>query len=186
MDVPDAKLYGTHDFRRGHAEDLRQCGASLAEILLAGQWKSAAFLKYLDEAELEKACRCALGLRCVRSGLLVRTSCLKPLSRVMRSCSLIDPIFGASVSVPIECINWIAHFSCVRLFDRQWVASARILHRLVLSTVGLSHRCISFWRGGRAHPSLPVRPTGKCSDGTCHSFTSSFLARARMPFHTLC
>jgi len=91
LDVPDAKLYGTHDFRRGHAEDLRQCGASLAEILLAGQWKSAAFLKYLDEAELEKACRCALGLRCVRSGLLVRTSCLKPLSRVMRSCSLIEP-----------------------------------------------------------------------------------------------
>ena len=28
-------------------------GATLAEILLAGQWKSAAFLKYLKEADLE-------------------------------------------------------------------------------------------------------------------------------------
>ena len=36
-------------------QDLWKSGATLAEILLAGQWKSAAFLRYLDEAELEKA-----------------------------------------------------------------------------------------------------------------------------------
>ena len=35
-------------------QDLWRSGATLAEILLAGQWKSAAFLRYLDEAELEK------------------------------------------------------------------------------------------------------------------------------------
>ena len=29
-------------------------GATLAEILLAGQWKSASFIKYLKEAELEQ------------------------------------------------------------------------------------------------------------------------------------
>lgn len=54
LDVPNANLYGTQDFRRGHAEDLRRCGAPLAEILRAGQWKSAAFMSYLDEADLEK------------------------------------------------------------------------------------------------------------------------------------
>ena len=64
--------YGTHDFRRGHAEvspcsvkltstlwacmhacqDLRKSGATLAQILSAGQWKSPAFLNYLNEAGL--------------------------------------------------------------------------------------------------------------------------------------
>ena len=47
--VPCAKSYGTHDFRRGHAEDMRLSGCSLAEILAAGQWKSSAFLKYMNE-----------------------------------------------------------------------------------------------------------------------------------------
>ena len=35
-------------------QDLRRCGCSLATILAAGQWKSAAFLSYIDEVELEK------------------------------------------------------------------------------------------------------------------------------------
>ena len=34
-------------------QDLLAQGASLATILRAGQWKSAAFLKYVEEAELE-------------------------------------------------------------------------------------------------------------------------------------
>ena len=70
--VPNAQAYGTHDFRRGHADvslayisgtcvraqlcpwflwqDMREMGATLAEILAAGQWTSKAFLAYLDEA----------------------------------------------------------------------------------------------------------------------------------------
>ena len=36
------------------AQDMRACGHALAEILAAGQWKSAAFSKYVKEAELEK------------------------------------------------------------------------------------------------------------------------------------
>ena len=68
--VPDWANYGTHDFRRGHAEvgsfvalflsvvpfynlrcqDMRKSGCTLAQILLAGQWKSASFLTYLNEA----------------------------------------------------------------------------------------------------------------------------------------
>ena len=73
LHVDNAMLHNTHDFRRGHArvwfaytpydnapifhfhmQDLWRSGATLAEILTAGQWKSAAFLRYLDEAELEK------------------------------------------------------------------------------------------------------------------------------------
>jgi hypothetical protein len=55
LKVPDADQYGTHDLRRGHAEDLRRSGATLATILKAGQWKSAAFLNYVNEAQLEEA-----------------------------------------------------------------------------------------------------------------------------------
>ena len=54
LSVPEAEAYGTHDFRRGHAEDMRKSGCTLAQILNAGQWKSTAFLAYINEAELEK------------------------------------------------------------------------------------------------------------------------------------
>ena len=53
--VPDARKYRTHDFRRGHARDMLRGGARLCEILKAGEWRSAAFLAYLDETELEGA-----------------------------------------------------------------------------------------------------------------------------------
>ena len=52
--VPDAASYGTHDFRRGHAKDLQQAGTPMAEILRAGEWRSRAFVKYLDLPELEQ------------------------------------------------------------------------------------------------------------------------------------
>ena len=54
LKVPCAASFATHDFRRGHAKDLQLSGAPLAKILAAGQWRSAAFLKYLDECDLEK------------------------------------------------------------------------------------------------------------------------------------
>ena len=53
LGVKDALRYRTHDFRRGHAKDLVAAGASLREILNAGEWRSAAFLSYLDKDELE-------------------------------------------------------------------------------------------------------------------------------------
>ena len=37
-------------------QDLLKGGATLAIILAAGQWRSAAFLRYLDEAQLEQDC----------------------------------------------------------------------------------------------------------------------------------
>ena len=53
LGVCDAVHYRTQDIRRGHAQDMLQGGASLAEILRAGEWRSAAFTTYLDEEILE-------------------------------------------------------------------------------------------------------------------------------------
>ena len=41
-------------FTKGHEKDLICSGASLAEILKAGQWRSLAFLVYLDLKSLER------------------------------------------------------------------------------------------------------------------------------------
>jgi len=54
LGVASAGKYATHDFRRGHAQDLLESGATLAQILAAGQWRSSRFLGYLKEAELER------------------------------------------------------------------------------------------------------------------------------------
>ena len=65
LGIPKAELYRTHDFRRGHAKDLQlsgvwlhvvrfaclcllRIGAPLYRILAAGEWRSPAFLLYLD------------------------------------------------------------------------------------------------------------------------------------------
>ena len=53
LKIPNAPSFGTHDIRRGHAKDLQMSGATLSEILAAGQWRSPAFMRYLDESELE-------------------------------------------------------------------------------------------------------------------------------------
>ena len=45
LGVAEAESYRTHDLRRGHARDLQLHGASLYEILQAGEWRSPAFLK---------------------------------------------------------------------------------------------------------------------------------------------
>ena len=46
--------YRCHDLRRGHAKDLAGSGASLVEILNAGQWRSPTFLAYLDIKSLQR------------------------------------------------------------------------------------------------------------------------------------
>ena len=53
LGVPEAERHCLHDFRRGHAEDLRASGAPLITILKAGEWRSPAFLLYLDSKEVE-------------------------------------------------------------------------------------------------------------------------------------
>ena len=37
-----------------HWQDMRKSGSTLAEILQAGQWKSSAFINYMNEAKLEQ------------------------------------------------------------------------------------------------------------------------------------
>ena len=51
--VAHAFGYCMHDFRRGHAKDTVTNGDSLATILKAGGWRSAAFQAYIDLSELE-------------------------------------------------------------------------------------------------------------------------------------
>jgi len=51
--VPEAAKFRTHDFRRGHARDMQVGGKNLYQILKAGDWKSLAYLAYMDKTELE-------------------------------------------------------------------------------------------------------------------------------------
>jgi hypothetical protein len=55
LGVDQAGLYRTQDFRRGHAKDLQENGSTLRDILNAGEWRSPAFLRYLDVDLLEHA-----------------------------------------------------------------------------------------------------------------------------------
>ena len=54
LHVQFAADYRTHDFRRGHAEDLRRAGGRLGGILKAGDWCSAAFMAYQNKERLER------------------------------------------------------------------------------------------------------------------------------------
>ena len=65
LGTPEAAKYRTHDLRRGHAQDLRESGAPLVEILLAGQWRSPAFMQYLDIESLEEEAVLEATLSCV-------------------------------------------------------------------------------------------------------------------------
>ena len=55
LGVSQHHAYRTHDLRRGHAQDMAVRGSRLADILRAGDWRSAAFLSYLNKDELEAA-----------------------------------------------------------------------------------------------------------------------------------
>ena len=55
-----------HAFRRGMAQDMLDRGDALAEILLAGGWRSGAFLRYLARADLDR--RVALEFATADSG----------------------------------------------------------------------------------------------------------------------
>ena len=45
---------GWHAFRRGRAQDMLSSGSTLAQILVAGGWKSAAFLSYLRTRDIDE------------------------------------------------------------------------------------------------------------------------------------
>ena len=51
--IANANTYKMHDFRRGHTKDMQDKGACLRVILDAGEWRSPAFLAYMDKEKLE-------------------------------------------------------------------------------------------------------------------------------------
>ena len=51
--VPDAERYTLHGFRRGAAQEMFNRGASLSAILIAGGWRSSAFLVYLQQSKID-------------------------------------------------------------------------------------------------------------------------------------
>lgn len=53
LGVADAHEFMLQDFRRGHASDLVAAGAPLNTILKAGEWRSPAFLAYLEKHKVE-------------------------------------------------------------------------------------------------------------------------------------
>ena len=49
-----APKFGFKDFRAGRATAMAGAGETLAAILQAGEWRSAALLRYISETELDR------------------------------------------------------------------------------------------------------------------------------------
>ena len=52
--VPNASNLGTHALRRGMARDIVDAGGSLATLLRAGDGRSASYIRYLREHQIEE------------------------------------------------------------------------------------------------------------------------------------
>lgn len=50
----DAESFGTHAFRRGHAQDIAARGGPVTDLLRAGGWHQPAWMKYLNVSRLER------------------------------------------------------------------------------------------------------------------------------------
>ena len=55
LKAPTPELYTLKMFRAGHATELARSGKSVGDILRAGEWRSAAFLAYVDEDLVDAA-----------------------------------------------------------------------------------------------------------------------------------
>ena len=55
LDIENPEQYTLKMFRAGHATTLAEEGKSIGHILQAGEWKSAAFLSYIDEDAVDAA-----------------------------------------------------------------------------------------------------------------------------------
>ena len=53
--VPNAQLYTLKAFRAGKATELAASSKALGTILAAGEWKSSAFLAYVDTDAVDQA-----------------------------------------------------------------------------------------------------------------------------------
>ena len=57
LDVPSANQFTLKSFRAGRATALAAAGKSVGSILAAGEWRSRAFLRYVDEEVVDTAQR---------------------------------------------------------------------------------------------------------------------------------
>ena len=55
LSVRSADQFGFKAFRAGRATELAKEGCSLTQVLLAGEWRSAAYLRYLSEDAFDAA-----------------------------------------------------------------------------------------------------------------------------------
>ena len=73
-------------------KDMRRNGTKLSQILEAGQWRSAAFMQYMDKSEMSKAasCHCFCNGTRISCGIcLCRTSLTKwPFVSMMTTYSV--------------------------------------------------------------------------------------------------
>ena len=51
--VPGAGSFTSHGFRRGSAQEYYERGSNLSAILVAGGWRSSAYLTYLQKERLD-------------------------------------------------------------------------------------------------------------------------------------
>jgi hypothetical protein len=54
LDIGKAACLTSKAFRRGSARELFRSGCTMAQVLIAGQWKSAAFMDYLIRSEVDE------------------------------------------------------------------------------------------------------------------------------------
>ena len=54
LGIPSADKLGTHALRRGMARDVLDAGGSLATLMRAGDWRSAAYVQYLRDNQVEE------------------------------------------------------------------------------------------------------------------------------------
>jgi hypothetical protein len=55
LEVPGAVRFSLKAFRAGRATELAKKGVPIGKILQAGEWKSSAFLRYIDEDTVDHA-----------------------------------------------------------------------------------------------------------------------------------
>jgi hypothetical protein len=148
--VPSAKSYGTHDFRRGHAEDMRLSGCSLAEILAAGQWKSSAFVRYINEVRFVLL---PSALRVLFAHVRQNWRKMLPLQlqlRATRKNGLTEWLLAGQCQLPNLHV-----FCCKRMLSYSVGCCACISTRFLIVGFGCKNLVFHLWRGGRAHPTYP-------------------------------
>ena len=90
-------------------QDLRKCGCTLAQILDAGQWKSSAFMHYIDEVGATLGHRIGVIVFACRQASR-RTPPLRPRLQAMKKSGLTSfastgPVLSHGLLYPVNLVN---------------------------------------------------------------------------------